>query len=317
MEELAIDSSNDECNSSKLGPIEQPRRLEPIGATTAGPSTLSRLSQPFIFTDESSESSVTCLNDTTSRLQLLEQEQEQLTGSLMSLTTHFAQVQFRLKQIVSAPAEQKEKLLKELEEFAFRGCPNVSKRLVDTSSSILEPLSAHEQIIEEQRTKQKELIDQLKNQLEDLESYAYQSGDLDLPSSLVMEKHKLILDELKEKINLPVDDLNKLSNEDIKKSVQNAICKIVNPIKIKEHLVTQLTTQIEDLERFIDFLQGDASSPGPYALKKKCKNCGEPTGDTSSFPAFQQHSKPSSSTSKSETHSKARREFENVFKKFK
>jgi prefoldin subunit 5 len=43
-----------------------------------------------------------------SRLQILEQEQEQLNGSLMALTTHFAQVQFRLKQIVSAPNEDKE-----------------------------------------------------------------------------------------------------------------------------------------------------------------------------------------------------------------
>jgi hypothetical protein len=39
---------------------------------------------------------------------MLEQEQEQLNSSLLALTTHFAQVQFRLKQIVSAPNEDKE-----------------------------------------------------------------------------------------------------------------------------------------------------------------------------------------------------------------
>lgn len=81
----------------------------------------------------------------------------------MSLTTHFAQVQFRLKQVVSAPSENKEQLLKELEEFAFRGCPN---------------LSVPSDIIEEQRAKQKELIEQLRQQLEDLESYAYQVFNL-------------------------------------------------------------------------------------------------------------------------------------------
>jgi len=43
---------------------------------------------------------------------------------------------------------------------------------------------------------------------------------------------------------------------------------MVNPVKIKEQLVGQLKTQIEDLERFIDFLQGQASSPGPYVHKK-------------------------------------------------
>ena len=41
-------------------------------------------------------------------LQRLEEEQEQLNSSLLALTTHFAQVQFRLKQIVNAEAQDKE-----------------------------------------------------------------------------------------------------------------------------------------------------------------------------------------------------------------
>lgn len=41
-------------------------------------------------------------------MERLEKEQEQLNSSLLALTTHFAQVQFRLKQIVSAEAEDKE-----------------------------------------------------------------------------------------------------------------------------------------------------------------------------------------------------------------
>jgi hypothetical protein len=36
------------------------------------------------------------------------------------------QVQLRLQQVVGAPAERREELLKELEHFAFRGIPNVS-----------------------------------------------------------------------------------------------------------------------------------------------------------------------------------------------
>ena len=40
-------------------------------------------------------------------------------------SSHFAQVQFRLRQVVrGAPAEQ-QRLLRELEDFAFRGCPHV------------------------------------------------------------------------------------------------------------------------------------------------------------------------------------------------
>lgn len=59
------------------------------------------------------------------RLEKLEEEQAQLNSSLLALTSHFAQVQFRLKQIVHAPSADKEKMLAELEEFAFRGCPHV------------------------------------------------------------------------------------------------------------------------------------------------------------------------------------------------
>lgn len=46
------------------------------------------------------------------------------------------QVQFRLRQIVDAPASEKETLLKELEEFAFRGIPDVPNSLLLESRSI-------------------------------------------------------------------------------------------------------------------------------------------------------------------------------------
>jgi hypothetical protein len=59
-------------------------------------------------------------------------------------------------------------MLKELEEFAFRGCPNLSANIQ------IPDRTNHEKIIDDQRLKQKELIDKLKNQLQDLESYACQ-----------------------------------------------------------------------------------------------------------------------------------------------
>jgi len=46
------------------------------------------------------------------------------------------------------------------------------------------------------------------------------------------------------------------SPEELRQTVDRAICQIVNPAKVKEKLVEQLKTQIVDLERFIDFLQG-------------------------------------------------------------
>lgn len=55
----------------------------------------------------------------------LQAERRQLDSALLALSSHFAQVQFRLRQVVrGAPAEQ-QRLLRELEDFAFRGCPHV------------------------------------------------------------------------------------------------------------------------------------------------------------------------------------------------
>ncbi|CAK9814741.1 RUN domain-containing protein 1 [Anthophora plagiata] len=208
------------------------------------------------------------------RLKVLEEEQEMLNSSLIALTTHFAQVQFRLRQIVDAPANEKETLLKELEEFAFRGIPDVPNNLSLDSRSITptSPISCKQSIsglindvdVESkmvlQRTKQKELICQLKSQLEDLEKYAYETGDADLPQSMILERQSIIINHLKEKLNFNVDDLCKLPVDDLRWQVDYAISQIVSPLKMKEQLVSQLKTQITDLERFINYLQGEVST---------------------------------------------------------
>ncbi|XP_005112834.1 RUN domain-containing protein 1 [Aplysia californica] len=204
-------------------------------------------------------------------LERLEEEQEQLNSSLLALTTHFAQVQFRLKQIVSAEPDDKETLLKELEEFAFKGIPDV-RGCKTQDAQILEEMSdrEHESKISEQREKQRELIEQLKSQLEDLETYAYETGDADsLPTSKVMEKQKVVLEELRHKLDLNLENFDSLSTEELRQVVDNAVGQIVNPAKVKEKLVEQLKTQIVDLERFIQFLQGEATSPGPLG-KERC-----------------------------------------------
>jgi hypothetical protein len=82
----------------------------------------------------------------------------------------------------------------------------------------------------EQRQKQMELISQLKSQLSDLETYAYevcilqywftfvyqvlcsQTGDADLPTCQVIEKQSVIIDQLKNKLDLrDVEHLEKLT----------------------------------------------------------------------------------------------------------
>lgn len=71
------------------------------------------------------DSSLATDDEMAARLRKLEEEQDLLNSSLLALTSHFAQVQFRLKQIVHAQSEEKERMLADLEEFAFRGCPHV------------------------------------------------------------------------------------------------------------------------------------------------------------------------------------------------
>lgn len=46
----------------------------------------------------------------------------------------------------------------------------------------------------------------------------------DVPS--IIEKQKIIIDELKEKINLPLENLDKLNGDELKKVVDKAINQV-------------------------------------------------------------------------------------------
>ncbi|KFM73221.1 RUN domain-containing protein 1, partial [Stegodyphus mimosarum] len=211
------------------------------------------------------------------RLKRLEEEQEQLNSSLIALTTHFAQVQFRLKQIVDASQGEKENLLKELEEFAFRGIPDIREyeNGLDLTQIINE--QTQEVKLEQQRTRQKELINKLKEQLEDLEHYAYETGEAGMPQSMLLERQSVIIEQLKGKLLLNLDELDKLSPDELRSQVDAAIRELVNPAKMKEQLVSQLKTQISDLERFIEFLQGEVVSNGQPRCTCNCPVHGKNT----------------------------------------
>ncbi|XP_077549438.1 RUN domain-containing protein 1 isoform X2 [Haemaphysalis longicornis] len=204
----------------------------------------------------------TCLSEF-ERMRHLEEEQEQLNTSLVALTTHFAQVQFRLRQIVNASQEEKEELLKELEEFAFRGIPDLRACQAGVGILLAETEREQEEKLEQQRQKQKELIQQLKEQLEDLEKYAFETGDAGMPSSMLLERQSVIIEQLKEKLPLNLDELDLLDPDDLRRKIDQAVREMVNPVKMKEQLVSQLKTQITDLERFIQFIQGEGSDGKP------------------------------------------------------
>jgi hypothetical protein len=59
-------------------------------------------------------------------------------------------------------------------------------------------LLVSDKVLEVQRKKQSELISQLKVQLEELESYAFESGEAIVPSNLLMERQRIVMGELGE-----------------------------------------------------------------------------------------------------------------------
>ena len=168
-----------------------------------------------------------------SRLQELEDEQEQLNSSLISLTSHFAQVQLRLKQIVAASDDEKEALLKELEEFAFRGIPDTREPTIDFNGVEGYERDDDQRWIE-QRKKQKELIAKLKEQLLDLEQYAYETGELtSIPSSILLERQSVVIEQLKNRLSLNLEVMDKLGPEELRKHVDQAI-RDVSPVILLE-----------------------------------------------------------------------------------
>nr|XP_020020782.1 RUN domain-containing protein 1 isoform X1 [Castor canadensis] len=212
-------------------------------------------------------------------LRRLRAERRRLDSALLALSSHFAQVQFRLRQVVrGAPAEQ-QRLLRELEDFAFRGCPHVLgyEGLEDPAGDEGDRLPGNrprlrgedqseqekQERLETQREKQKELILQLKTQLDDLETFAYQEGSYDsLPQSVVLERQRVIIDELIKKLDMNLnEDISSLTTEELRQRVDAAVAQIVNPARVKEQLVEQLKTQIRDLEMFISFIQDEVGSP--------------------------------------------------------
>ena len=63
---------------------------------------------------------------------------------------------------------------------------------LETKSNILQDHS-NDAILEAQRKRQAELIHQLKGQLQELESYAYESGDGNMPSNILLERQRVVM----------------------------------------------------------------------------------------------------------------------------
>lgn len=51
-----------------------------------------------------------------------------------------------------------------------------------------------------------------------------------------------------------------MTSADVKQQINVALDQLVSPLRVKEHLVAQLKTQVADLERFISYLQADTKN---------------------------------------------------------
>ncbi|XP_074893074.1 RUN domain-containing protein 1 [Buteo buteo] len=402
-----------EAEGGPLGPGE---RWAPVGAVSAATEE----------DEEEEEEAAAAAGGSPQSVPRLRAERRRLHGALLALASHFAQVQFRLRQVARAGPAEQQRLLRDLEDFAFRGCPAplahglgdapvsapavtpcrgggaraVPSRLCGPgagratafagarrirpplgrrrravfcsapptpgsvpASGVLEPVGGDraavrggdvrrgssvaeasggccghlmpchpegphaplrvtassgerpgrqvcmklshgsvwvpdslepagvdserekQEQIEVQKEKQRELILQLKTQLDDLETFAYQEGSYDsLPQSVVMERQRMIINELIKKLDMDLsEDIATLSPEELRQRVDAAIAQIVNPARVKEQLVEQLKTQIRDLEMFINFIQDEVGSSGK-AEDGHCECAGRKDGGGSYKP---------------------------------
>lgn len=92
--------------------------------------------------------------------------------------------------------------MKSLEEFAFRGIPDVGKVKERMDEANLA------EAVRLRRAQQHELIEKLKSQLRELELYAFEVGEAGVPQDIVLERQRVILKELKVRMNLELDEQN-------------------------------------------------------------------------------------------------------------
>lgn len=185
-------------------------------------------------------------------LKILERDKEKLSSSLFALTTHFAQVQFRLRQVIHAPPEAKENLLQSLEEFASQGIPEIEmlNERKDGATLMTE--------IYLRRQQQKKVFSVLKKQLSELQEYALRNNQ----ENAAFQQHRVVLSELKSEIKLNF-------NENINKGINNNSMDevVVTSVEMKEQFVNQLKEQIADLESYVNYLQSKMKEENQFKMQ--------------------------------------------------
>ncbi|KAL3101283.1 hypothetical protein niasHT_028039 [Heterodera trifolii] len=206
-------------------------------------------------------------SESTGRIKELEQQQQRLSESVMQLSTHFAQVQFRIQQIAKAPAEQRNEMIKQLQEFASRSCIDMGTLRPAKGSEGAAEEAQQQRETDNKTAQMRQLIADLREQLTELEQFAWQNGQLEpgeLPLRELRSRQMLLLDKLREKMRLPKELLDHCQEdndmEQFRQRLDQNLEKAMNPLREKDQLVDQLRTQIVDLEQYVRFLQGEVAA---------------------------------------------------------
>uniref|UniRef100_A0A914HJW8 RUN domain-containing protein n=1 Tax=Globodera rostochiensis TaxID=31243 RepID=A0A914HJW8_GLORO len=218
------------------------------------------------------------------RIYELEQQQQQLSESVLQLSTQFAQVQFRIQQIARAPVEQHNEMIHQLQEFASRSCINLGSLRASEelgASGKFEAVSNHPDAFKTAQMRQ--LIGELRLQLSELEQFAWQNGQLgpgELPLKELRNRQRLLLDRLREKMRLPLELLDGCQGasdmEQFSQCLEQSLEEAMNPMREKDQLVAQLRTQIFDLERYVQFLQKEVATAASPADSSQCSPSKKP-----------------------------------------
>uniref|UniRef100_A0A183BJD4 RUN domain-containing protein n=1 Tax=Globodera pallida TaxID=36090 RepID=A0A183BJD4_GLOPA len=225
------------------------------------------------------------------RIQELEQQQQQLSESVLQLSTQFAQVQFRIQQIAQAPVEQHNEMIHQLQEFASRSCINLGSLRTSEevgASGTFEAVSDHSDAFKTAQMRQ--LIGELRLQLSELEQFAWQNGQLgpgELPLKELRNRQRLLLDRLREKMRLPLELLDGCQGasdmEQFSQRLEQSLEEAMNPLREKDQLVAQLRTQIFDLERYVQFLQKEVATAASPADSSQCSPSKKPLNASATF----------------------------------
>ncbi|KAG7301955.1 hypothetical protein JYU34_013399 [Plutella xylostella] len=243
-------------------PIWQEPRCEPLGA-------------PRESCDEEGETA----GAPGDRLHALEEEQELLSSSVFSLTSHLAQVEFRLRQILKASPEEKDVMLKALEEFTSRGVGEARGAGEGCGAGDrpggCDQCAALERRVRRQRDQQALFVDRLKAQLKELERFAVQP-----PSGEEHTQHKSLIEHLRTEIDRSVQEgcHQPLTADELRHQINCAVRQYSDRQLSKDEVIAKLQGHIEDMQTFIRVMKSEElqnEKPKPK-INIETKNIGKP-----------------------------------------